>query len=152
MSWKKANSFAAAGGTELDSLPSGSIAYLSTVFDNSAALDTVLFLSFNLASVAPSASSPTLGVYMLPLNADNATYGDQPASALGTQQTTPPSFDYYFGPMTVPSSTTAGVQNGTREMPKDLPPGKYAIGISNNLGSALGPSGNTIQYATNSWV
>ena len=150
MAWKKANSFTAAGGTEIDSLPSGSIAYLATVFDNSTVLDTVLFLSMNLASVAPSATNPSLGVYVLPLNADGQTYGDQAASVLGTQQTALPSFEYYFGPMTVPSSSTAAVQNGTTELPKDLPPGKYAIGLANNLGSALGASGNTIQYATNS--
>ncbi len=151
MAWKKTLTYNDALTTELDSLASGSIAYSNTVFDNTSVLDEVLFLSMNLASVAPSAANPSLAIYILPLNDDNTTYGDQPSTVPGTQSTIIPSFNYYFGPITLSSNTTAALQTGTSEFQKSLPPSKYIIGINNLLGSALG-TGNTIKYATNTYV
>jgi len=150
MSWKKALAWTPLFSTELNALASGSIAYASTAWDNSATLDEVGFLSVDLASVAPSATGPLLGIYLLPLNADGSTYGDQGSGILGTQSTTLPSFGYYYGSVKFNESTTAAVQNGSTEFDRDLPPGKFAVGIANLLGSALGATGNTAQFSTNS--
>jgi hypothetical protein len=150
MSWKKAESWTALFSTELNALAAGSIAYASTAWDNTTTLDEVGFISVNLASVAPSATGPVLGIYVLPLNADGVTYGDQGSAILGTQSTTIPSYGYYFGSVKFNESSTAAVQNGWEELAKDLPPGKFAVGIANLLGSALGATGNTAQFSTNS--
>lgn len=135
--------------TELDSLPSGSIAYAANPWDNSTTLDIRGWLSTALASVAPSATSPTLDLYLLPLNEDGSTYGDQLGSVAGTQQTALPSYGYYAGAITFPSSSTAAAQTGRAEIAKDLPAGEFLIGIANQLGSALG-TGNTVKISTNS--
>lgn len=148
--WAGAASYSAGMATELNSLAAGSVAYSTTIFDNTTSLNTDAWFSVNLASVAPSANAPLLEIYLLPLNADGQTYGDAPTGSGGTQSTSIPSWTYKAASISFRSSTTAAAQTGTAKMPTELPPMKFMIAVVNSLGSALGATGNSLQVSTNS--
>lgn len=136
--------------TELDSLANNSVAYASTIFDNTINRDTDAWFSVTLGSATPSQNAPVLDVYLLPLNADGQTYGDAPAGAPGTQSTTIPSWGYKAATISFRSSTTAAALTGTAKVPAELGPMKYLIAVVDALGSALNSTGNTLQISTNS--
>ena len=148
--WNAAASWTTIGSTELDSLPSGSVGYLTTPGDNTTALNTDAWFSVALGSVAASAAAPSLDIYLLPLNADGVTYGDQAAAVEGTQSTTLPSPGYYVGSIRWQTNATAAALTGQLKMQQELPPSKYLIAVVNNLGSALNAAGNTLSISTNS--
>src|SRR4051794_9475755 len=77
-------------GTEVNSLAAGSVAVSTLVIANGTNLDILANLSFSVTGTTPATGSPTLDVYLLPLNQDGTTYGDGIASG-----TTAPSQIYY---------------------------------------------------------
>lgn len=141
--WNAALSYSTALSTELNSLASGSFALASTATDNTTALDTDGWISVKLPSASTGTGSPTLDVYLLPLNGDGTTYGDGTASG-----TSAPSAAYYIGSITFLQSLSSVTLTGSIKIPTDIPPTTFKLGVVNNTGNALAASGNLVYFAS----
>jgi len=137
------SAWAAAFGTEVNSLAAGSFALSSVIIDNTTNLFTDGWISLALGAVATGAGAPSLDFYLLPLNQDGTTYGDGTASG-----TVLPGPAYYIGSVTWAASLASAAQTGQMNIPSGIPPNKFKLGVVNNIGNALAASGNTISFAS----
>ena len=136
------SAWAAAFGTEINSLAAGSFALSSVILDNTTNLFTDGWLSAALGAVATGTGAPSLDFYLLPLNQDGTTYGDGTVSG-----TVLPAAGYYIGSMTWAPSLASAAQTGQFKIASILPPNKFKLGVVNNIGNALAAS-NTISFAS----
>ena len=137
------SAWAAAFGTEINSLAAGSVAVSSIIIDNTVNLFTDAWISVSLGSVATGTGTPNLAFYLLPLNQDGTTYGDGTVSG-----TVLPGGNQYIASIDWEASLAAAVQTQQVKVPFDIPPNKFKLAVVNNIGNALAASGNTIAIAT----
>jgi len=133
--------WAAAFGSEVNSIVTGNAILSSIAIANGTALDMFCDVSLSLGSITPVAPN-FIGIYMHPLNQDGTTYGDGrfASSAAG-----PPGATYYKGNIVL--TTTVGVQTGLISGIV-LPPGDFKFVLYNRSGVTLAASANTIKYRT----
>lgn len=137
------SAWAAAFGTEINSLAAGNFALSSVIIDNTTNLFTDGWISAALGAVATGTGAPTLDFYLFPLNQDGTTYGDGTPSGSAL-----PGSGYYVGSISWAPSLASAAQTGQMKLPTLLPPNKFKLGVVNNLGNALAASGNTISFAS----
>jgi hypothetical protein len=127
----------------LSAIASGNAIISDLQIDNSTALDLFADVSINLASAAFAAPN-YVGVYIYPLNSDNATFGD---GRFGTSAAGPPASSYWVGNIILVATT--GAQEGTARG-IIIPPGKFKWLLYNQGGVAFATtsSGNTCLYRT----
>jgi hypothetical protein len=127
-----------------NSLANGSVVVASTALVNGTNLDLYADVSFVLTVGGTTTTSSYFALYLLPLNQDGTTYGDNTANGA-----TPPSTSYQVASAGVLSgvasgSTVVGMFRGIL-----LPPGSYKFAITNNLGVALNATASaTVNYRT----
>ena len=122
--------------TELNALADAGWA-LSAVIDNATALDELVDIPLVLASaVTAGTGSPSVDIYLLPV-ADGTTDDNPPGASAGAIPA-----DKYVGSVSAIASAsfTSGTLRGVV-----LPPGKYRVGVQNNLGAAMPATGNTLK-------
>jgi hypothetical protein len=132
---------AAITSSVLNSIAIGNAILSDVNINNSAALDMFADVSIALASAAFVAPN-FVGLYLYPLDADGATYGD---GRFGASAAGPPPSQYYVGSLIIPAATAAAtaVVRGIL-----LPPGQFKFCFYNGTGVALAASGNTASYRT----
>lgn len=138
--WKAALSYASAFGTEINSLASASTAISSVVIDNTTALYTDGWISWSL-NATTTAGVSYLTFYILPLNEDGTTYGDNIAGG-----TAVPDAQYIVGTAQVQPPASGNIV-GTLYIGA-IPPSKFKLAVYNGTGAALGASTNTISFAS----
>lgn len=136
-------SYAAAFGTELNSLASGSSVLSGTALTNAANLDVFCDLSISLGSVTPGGGAPYLGFYLLPLNEDGTTYGD---GSVGASAAIIPPNPYWVGNILCRPSTTGVITGTVRGI--ILPPSAFKFALYNLSGTTLPASGNAVLFKT----
>lgn len=136
------SAWAAAFGTEINSLAAGSVAVSSVIIDNTTNLFTDAWISVALGAVATGAGAPNLAFFLMPLNQDGTTYG----SGIASGTLAPP--DQYGGSINWPASQASAALTGQVKLGIELPPNKFKLAVVNNIGNALAASGNTISIAT----
>lgn len=145
--WVASVAWAAAFGTEINSIVTGNAILSTVVIANSGVLDMFMDVSYSLGSITPS-GSPYLGLYLHPLNQDGSTYGD---GRFGSSAAGPPASVYQIGMSGL--VTAAQVQTGDfqlpgRRSPMLIPPGDFKLVLYNVAGVTLAGSANTIKYRT----
>ncbi|MDD2878708.1 MAG: hypothetical protein PHZ23_15935 [Acidiphilium sp.] len=139
--WAAALSYTAAFGTEINSLAAGSTAIGSVIIDNTTTLATDGYISWSL-SAATTAGTSYLSFYLLPLNEDGTTYGDNTATGTAT-----PDSQYYVGnaPVQPPASgnVVGSIYIG------NIPATKFKLAVYNGTGNAFGATAGTISFASN---
>lgn len=148
-SWVSGNgqglTYGSAGFTAscFNSLANGSGCVTSQI-DNSTALDLYTDLSFVLTVGGTTTAGSYFTLYLLPLNQDGTTFGDNTGSGGTAPQST-----YAVGSVLVKSGITTGntVVGSVRGVL--LPPGKFILGLWNNTGIALNAAAAaTVSYRT----
>ncbi len=139
--WNAALSYATALSTELNALAAGSTAVAATAIDNTTNLMTDGFVSVSLPTLATGTGTPYLSVYLLPLNQDGTTYGDGTASG-----TVAPGAAYFVGNITWAPSRASGTQTGSVYIGQ-IPPTKFVLAVTNQIGNALAATGNIVAFA-----
>jgi hypothetical protein len=138
--------FAAAFGTELQSVVNGNAVLSGVQIDNTANLDMFAEVDFRCGSVTTT-GNPFLALYGYPLLDDNATFGDGrfASSAAG-----PPPASYFLGMLGLPVGTQAlsGLFARPDGAPMILKPYKFKLVFYNSAGVTLPASGITCDYRT----
>jgi len=99
-----------------------------------------LDISFNLQVGANTTSGTSyISAYILPLNEDSTTYGDNSLSSNNTFLGSPGS-QYYGGVAQLGKVITTGLQATGTISQIIIPPGPFILALQNNLGNALGSS------------
>jgi len=140
--WSTPSAWAAAFGTEIDSLAAGDVAVSSVVIANGTALNLYSDVSFSLTGTTPTSGVAYFTLYLLPLNQDGSTYGDGTVSGAVL-----PGSNYQVGSVQVPLSVTSGTLTGMMRGIV-IPPGSFKFAIANQTGNALAASPNTVSYRT----
>jgi hypothetical protein len=143
--WNAALSYSSAFGTEINSLAAGNTAIGSVVINNATVGATTPatdgWISWSINGTATAGTS-YLTFYLLPLNEDGSTYGDNIASGtatpdtqyvVGTAQVQPPASGNIVGSLYIGS----------------IPPTSFKLAVTNSTGNAFASSGNSIQFASN---
>jgi hypothetical protein len=131
---------------DFNSLANGSIAIMPTsaAIDNTANLDDYMDVSFSLVTGGTTAATSFFSLYLLPLNQDASTYGDN--TATGATLTAP---SYWMTNAFVKTGITSGTALVGTFPTIWLPRKKFILGIANNLGVALNSSAAAaVQYNT----
>lgn len=127
-----------------NSLANGSVVVASTALVNGTNLDLYADVSFVTTVGGTTTASSYYALYLLPLNQDGTTYGDNVANGSAA-----PAAGYQVSAVGVLSgvasgSTVVGTFRGIV-----LPPGSYKFAIVNNLGIALSATAAaTVNYRT----
>jgi hypothetical protein len=139
--WNAITSYSAAFGTEINSLAAGSTAISTVVISNTTNLNTDGWISWSISGTATAGTS-YLTFYLLPLNEDGTTYGDNIASgtatpdaqySVGTAQVQPPASGNIVGSLYIGS----------------IPPTSFKLAVYNGTGNAFASSGSAISFASN---
>lgn len=129
--WNAPSAWAGAGFTlaNFNSLAGGSCVVAATPIANGTALDVFADFSFSFVVGGTTTASSFLTLFLLPLNQDGTTYGDNTPTG-----TTPPTPMYQAAIATVLVGVTSGnaIVGMFQQVP--LPPGSYLPVIANNLG------------------
>ncbi len=139
--WAAALSYAAAFGTEINSLAAGDTAIGSVIIDNTTTLATDGYISFSL-SATTTAGSSYLTFYLLPLNEDGTTYGDNTATGTAT-----PDAQYFCGQAFVQPPSSGNVVGSVYI--GSIPATKFVLAVYNGTGNAFGATAGTISFASN---
>jgi hypothetical protein len=139
--WAGVLTWASAFGSEINSLASGSTAISSVVLSNTTALATDGYISFSLAATTTAGTS-YLTFFLLPLNEDGTTYGDNIASGTAT-----PDAQYACGTAQVQPPASGNV-TGTIYI-GNIPATSFKLAIYNGTGNAFGATAGTISFASN---
>lgn len=132
--------------TDFNSLANGSQAVMPTgaAIDNTANLDDYMDVSFILTVGGTTTTSSYLSLYLLPLNQDATTYGDN--TTTGSTVTSP---SYWMTNAFIKTGITTGNTVVGTFPTIWLPRKKFILGIQNNLGVALNAAAAaTVQYNT----
>lgn len=138
--------YATAGFTaaNFNSLASGSVVVASSAITNTSALDIYADVSFVLTVGGTTTATSYLILYLLPLNQDGTTYGDNTANG-----TTLPGAGYQVASVQVLSGVTTGNTIVGTFRGVVLPPGNFKWAIGSELGIALNASAAaTVSYRT----
>jgi hypothetical protein len=119
--------------SELNSLASGGGALSTGVISNSSNLDQFIDLSFVVTVGGTTTAASYITLFLLPLNQDGSTYGDNYASSTTTQ----PSAQYAAGSVGVKIGVTSGNTITGTVAGEMISPGDYKVAFGNNLGVAL---------------
>jgi hypothetical protein len=139
--WNAALSYTAAFGSEIDSLAAGDTAIGSVVIDNTSTLATDGYISFSLDATTTAGTS-YLTFFLLPLNEDGSTYGDNTATGsatpdaqyvCGTAQVQPPASGSVVGSLYIGNITATS----------------FVLAVYNGTGNAFGSTAGTISFASN---
>ena len=133
-----------AASTLNNSIPTGNSIASDLSLTNASALDIFCDLSISLNTITPIAPN-YVGVYLLPLNQDGTTYGDNKIANSSTGTAGTPGSTYAVGTINV--TTSAAVQVGTLSR-IILPPGGFRFCLYNNTGVTWSASANVCQYRT----
>jgi hypothetical protein len=133
--WVVAAAYASAGFTtaaNFNSLANGSCVVAPTALTNSTNLYVFGDVSFVVTVGGTTLATSYFDLYILPLNQDGSTYGDNTATG-----TTAPSLGYRVSSVNVMSGITTGntVVGTFRSIV--IPPQNFKFAIVNNLGIAL---------------
>lgn len=129
--------FSSSDITAFNSLATGSCVIASTAISNSANLDLLGEISISLVINASTAATTAsyVAVYLLPLNQDGTTYGDNIAT--GGASAVLPGQSYWKKNISIRSNlAAAGTAVGTSE-PFALPRGDFKLAIAQQIGAAL---------------
>jgi len=127
--------FATADITLFNSLADGSAVVASTTIANSTNLDLLGEVSVSLVSSAATVTTSYISVYVMPLNQDGTTYGDNTPS--GSKQTVVPGQSYLRKVISIRSGIAAGTALVGVCEPFALPRGDFRLAIANNTGGTL---------------
>ena len=124
-------------GTPFNSLAGGSCVTNLTAITNGTAFDLYMDVSYTTVNGATTTTAASRAFcFLLPLNGDGTTYGDN-SQTLGTSTATNPVAGYQVGAL----GNKVGVASGTalvntfREI--RLPPGTFVVGVVPNTEGAL---------------
>lgn len=134
--------------TVFNSLASGSCVVASNAIANGTNLDLYAEVSISLVGSATTAAGAYVNIYVLPLNQDGTTYGDNTPS--GTAQSTAPvAVPYLAGTIAIRTGITSGTALVGSVLLRDLPRGDFKLAVQPVLGSALNSSAAAvISYRT----
>jgi len=139
--WNTPTSYTAAFGAEINGLPVSNTAISSLVVSNTSNLSTDGWISWSVSGTAVSGVS-YLGFYLLPLNADGITYGDNTASGTPT-----PDSQYAVGTAAVQPPVSGNIVGSLYI--GAIPPTAFKLSVYNGTSGPFAPSGNAIYFASN---
>src|SRR6516164_4065498 len=128
----------------MNSISSGNSIASDLSLSNASALDIFADVSISLNTITPVAPN-FVGVYLLPLNQDGTTYGDNKIASTSPGTAGSPGSNYSVGSITV--TTSAGVQVGSLSR-IILLPGGFRICLFNQCGVAWNAATNVCLYRT----
>lgn len=131
-----------------NSLATGSCVVASSAIANGTALDLYGEVSISLAGSATTAAGAYVNVFVLPLNQDGTTYGDNTPSG-SAQTVVPGAVPYLAGTIAIRPGITSGTALVGTVLLRDLPRGDFKLAVQVALGSALNAAAAaTIAYRT----
>lgn len=132
--WKAPTGYSTAGFTasNFNSLANGSCVVAASAIANGTALDLFADVSFVLTVGGTTLSTSYLTLYILPLNRDGTTFGDNAATG-----STPPVGSYIAASLAVPAGVASGSTIVGTFRNIVLPPRNFKFALANNLGVAL---------------
>ena len=130
--------------SDFNSRANGSVVVAATALDQDTSLDLDIEVSFSVEVGGTTTTASRFDLYILPLNQDATTYGDNAATG-----TTIPAATYWVTSAVVKTGITAGnaVVGTFPRVP--LPAADVKLAIVTNMGAALDASANAaVQYRT----
>lgn len=115
-----------------NSLASGSVVVATTTIANGTPLDLYTDVSFSIVVGGTTTATSRFDLYLLPLNQDNSTYGDNTANGA-----TPPASTYQVSSCVVLTGVASGSAVVGTFRGIVMPPGSFRFAMTNQLGVAL---------------